>query len=123
MGQRIRVVVAIQPRLMRELVLAIIADEPNIEVVAEVQNEMEIVQVVDGAHPDFLIVSLNESSQRPACCDILLLRYPELRILALAPERNRGMFYYRDSSDIHESEVESSEVGILHAMGCKTQGT
>jgi DNA-binding NarL/FixJ family response regulator len=119
MDQPIRVVVANQPRLMRELILGTIAEELNIDVVAEVQNEVEIVKVVDDTHPDFLIVSLNASSQRPAVCDILLKRYPELKILALAPERNSGMFYWA-SFDVHEIPVESSEAGILNLIR-KTQ--
>ena len=39
--RKIRVLVANRPRLMRELVLATIADQPDIEVVGETQNESE----------------------------------------------------------------------------------
>ena len=39
---KIRVIVANQPRLMRELVLATIADQSDIEVAGETQNEAEI---------------------------------------------------------------------------------
>ena len=119
MDQPIRVLVANQPRFMRELILGTITEELNIEVVAEVQNEVEIVQAVDGTHPDFLIVSLNESNQRPPFCDDLLRRYPEMKILALAPERNSGRFYWA-SFDIHETPVESSEAAILDVIR-KTQ--
>ncbi len=65
MTQPIRVVVANRPRLMRELVLETIIEQPDIEVVAEIQNEEEIVSVVEGTHPDFLIIALDESNQRP----------------------------------------------------------
>lgn len=119
MDRPIRVVVANQPRLMRELILETIAEELNIEVVAEVQNEIEIAQIVDGTHPDVLIASLDESNQRPAFCDDLLRRYPEMKILALAPERNSGMFFWA-SFDIHGIPVESSEAGILNVIR-KTQ--
>ena len=44
MTQPIRVVVANRPRLMRELVLETIIDQPDIEIVAEIQNEDEIAQ-------------------------------------------------------------------------------
>jgi chemotaxis response regulator CheB len=115
MVQPIRVVVANQPRLMRELVLETIIEHPDIEIVAEIQNEEEIGQVVDGTHPDFLIIALDESGQRPAICDVLLSRYPELKILALAPERNISTFYWA-SLDIHSSPVEASEAGILSTL-------
>jgi chemotaxis response regulator CheB len=120
MGPPIRVVVANQPRLMRELVLETIIEHPDIEIVAEIQNEEEIVQTVDGTHPDFLIIALDESGKRPALCDTLLRRYPEMRILALAPGRNISTYFWA-SFDIHSSPVEASEAGILSTLRRKQQ--
>jgi len=80
-------------RLMRELVLETILEQPDIEIVAEIQNEDEIANAVDGMHPDFLIIALDESGRRPPLCDTLLLRYPKMKILALAPERNVSIFF------------------------------
>jgi chemotaxis response regulator CheB len=115
MTQHIRVVVANRPRLMRELVVETISEQPDIEIIAEIQDEDKIVDAVEEKHPDFLIIALNESDQRPPLCDILLRRYPEMKILALAPERNSSIFYW-GSFDIHESSVEASEAGILSAL-------
>jgi chemotaxis response regulator CheB len=115
MTESIRVVVANQPRLMRELVLEAITEQPDIEIVAEIQNEGEILSVVDTTHPDFLIIALDESNRRPIVCDTLLHRYPEIKILALAPERNSSIFYWA-SFDIHSAEVEASEAGILSTL-------
>ena len=115
MAQPIRVAVANQPRLMRELVLEAIIDHPDIEIVAEIQNEAEIVETVDGIHPDVLIIALDKSDKRPPICDVLLRRHPEMRILALAPERNSSIFYW-GSFAIHESSVEASEAGILDIL-------
>jgi chemotaxis response regulator CheB len=120
MTQPIRVVVANRPRLMRELTLETIIEQPDIEIVAEIQNEDEIVDAVEGTHPDFLIIALDESDQRPQLCDTLLRRYPEMKILALAPERNSSIFYWA-SFDIHESRVEASEAGILSTLRRKSQ--
>jgi chemotaxis response regulator CheB len=115
MTQHIRVVVANRPRLMRELVVETISEQPDIEIIAEIQDEDKIVDAVEEKHPDFLIIALNESDQRPPLCDILLRRYPEMKILALAPERNSSIFYW-GSFDIHETSVEASEAGILSAL-------
>ena len=118
MTQSIRVVVANRPRLMRELVLESLIDQPDIEVVGEIKGEDEIVDAVERMHPEFLIIALDESNQRPPLCDILLRRYPEMKILALAPERNCSIFYWA-SFDIHEAPVEASEVGILNTLRSK----
>jgi chemotaxis response regulator CheB len=115
MAAPVRVVVANQPRLMRELVVETINEQPDIEVVAEIQDESEIMQVVDGTNPDFLIIALDESDKRPPICDVLLQRHPEMKILALAPERNCSIFFWA-SFDIHASPVEASEAGILQAL-------
>jgi len=120
MTQPIRVVVANRPRLMRELVLETISEQADIEIVAEIQNEDEIIGIVMGTHPDFLIVTLDDSDRRPEVCDTLLRHHPEMRILALAPERNRSILFWI-SSDIHESPVEASEAGILTTLRRKSQ--
>jgi DNA-binding NarL/FixJ family response regulator len=120
MTQPIRVVVANQPRLMREMVLETITEQPDIEIVAEIQNENDIAQAVEGTHPDFLIITLENSDQRPLLCDVLLRRYPEMRILALAPELNISMFFWA-SLDIQSSPVEASQAGILGSLRGKKQ--
>jgi chemotaxis response regulator CheB len=111
----VRVLVANQPRLMQELVLATISDQPDVEIVGEVQNENEILTVVEQVQPDFLVVALSASEERPSICDTLLPRYPQMRILALAPERNRGIFYW-STFQIHSGHIESSEEGLLEAL-------
>ena len=62
--KRVRVLVANHPRLMRELVLATIADQPDIEVVGEVQNEGELAEIVEQVLPDVLIIAMDERAYR-----------------------------------------------------------
>ena len=117
----IRVAVANRPRLMRELVLETLTQQPDIEVVAEIQDEDEILGIVEDTHPDIVIITLDESDERPHLCDVLLSRYPNLKILALAPERNSSIFFWA-SFDIHHNHVEASEAGILGALRCQAVG-
>src|SRR6202163_2836545 len=58
--KRVRVLVANHPRLMRELVMATIADQPDIEVVGEVQNESDLADIVEQVQPDVLIIAMDE---------------------------------------------------------------
>ena len=116
---KIRVLVANRPRLMRELVLETISDQPDIEIVGEVTDTADIERMVAESKPDFVIIALEEADQRPTICDGLLARSPGTRILALAPERNRGLFFWT-VVDIRSACVESSEVGILNALRGKT---
>lgn len=111
----IKVLVANRPRLMRELVLATIADQPDIEVVGVVENEDAIAETVEQAHPDFLIIGLDRSEERPKICDVLLDRFPHIRILAMAAERNSTICYWA-YLEIRCHRVENSEAGILRAL-------
>ena len=120
MAEKVRVLVANRPRLMRELVLATISDQPDIEVMGEITQDSEIAQMVDEAKPDFLIIALDRADQRPALCDALLEKYPEMKILALAPERNSSVFFW-SVRDIRSARVESSEEGILSTLRGRTQ--
>lgn len=116
---KIRVLVANRPRLMRDLVLATISDQPDIEVVGEIQDDASILRVVEQCRPDFLIIALDKPEDRPHICDQLLDRFPHLGILALAPERNNSVFYWA-SLDIRSNKVETSEDGILSALRGRT---
>jgi len=113
--KRVRVLVANRPRLIRELVLATISDQPDIEIVGEVANESDLIEVVEQVQPDVLILAMDDTEKRLGQCGFLLGRHPEMRILALAPEQNRGTFYWA-IVDIRTKPVESSEAGILNAL-------
>jgi hypothetical protein len=78
------------------------------------------VEIVEQARPDVLIVALDdqmrhEQESRLGECGFLIGRYPRMRILALAPEQNRGFLYWA-IIDIRTKAVESSEAGILSAL-------
>ena len=118
--QKIRVLVANRPRLMKDLVLATIGDQPDIEVVGETQDEAEITELVERTRPDYLIIALEDPEVRPGLSGFLLGRYPEMKILALAAERNRGIFYWA-FVDIRSMHVESSEQGILSVLRNKQE--
>jgi len=113
--KRVRVLVAYQPRLMRELVMATIADQPDIEVVGEVLEEARIAETAEEARPDVLLLALETPEKHSALCGFLLGRYPEMRILALAPERNKGIHYWA-VVDIRSEELASCEASVLQAL-------
>jgi cysteine synthase len=104
---------------MRELVLATLSDQPDIEVTGEIQDDSQIVEAVEQALPDFLIVALGDAEERPGICDLLLERHPTMKILAVAPERNTSIFYWATLS-IRSNRIETSEQGILNAVRSRT---
>ena len=121
MDKAIRVLVANRPRLMRELILETLADQPGIEVVGEVTDEVEIPDRVHQTLPDFLVIALDEPGRRPDICETILRAHPEVRILAVASGQNRTICYWA-SFDIHSDDIEPSEAGILNALRNITAG-
>jgi AmiR/NasT family two-component response regulator len=113
--KRVRVLVANRPRLMREMVIATISDQPDIDIVGEVTKDSELNEMIEQTQPDVLIVALEEPEKPLGKCGFLLGRYPRMRILALAPEKNRGVYYWA-MVDIRNKPVESSESGLLNAI-------
>jgi AmiR/NasT family two-component response regulator len=113
--KHLRVLVANRPRLMREMVITTLADQPDIEIIGDVEPATNLADLVDQMQPDVLIVALDEQQKRSEECGFLLGRYPRMRILALAPERNCGIFYW-SIVDIRSRQVESSQAGILSAL-------
>jgi DNA-binding NarL/FixJ family response regulator len=100
---------------MREIVLEIVSAQPDIEVMAEGQDDSAIVELVGQLHPDWVVIALDESDNKPSICDLLFGRYPDLKILALDSGRNHCISY-RATLSIRSSRVESSEKGILDAL-------
>ena len=115
MEKAIRVLVANRPRLLRETILTTFADQPDIEIVGEVADESEIMECVKKTLPNFVVIALDQPGRRPPVCDDLLREHPEVRVIAVAPAKN-FIVYYWASLDIHSSDIEASEEGMLNAL-------
>jgi DNA-binding NarL/FixJ family response regulator len=116
----IRVLVANHPRLMRELVMATISDQPDIEIVGEILHESEVGGAVDQTQPDFLIVALDSHDRPPNFCEAILQSHPHTKIIAIAADRNSTVFYWA-SLRVQSNQIEASEAGVLNALRGITQ--
>jgi len=118
METSVRVLVANRPRLLRELVLSTLSGQAGISIVGETDNEKDVPTLVAETKPDFLLIALDESRKRPVLCDLLLRKFPALKIIAVAPNTNVGIFYWA-SFEIHSSTMEASEEALLEVMRTK----
>jgi chemotaxis response regulator CheB len=103
---------------MREVILETFADQHDIEIVGEVTEESEISESVRRTLPNFVIIALDRPGSRPRICDELLREHPDIRVIAVAPQKNFVVYYWA-SVDIHSNNIESSEEGILNAVRTK----
>ena len=118
---KIKVIVASRPRLMREVVMEMISNQPDIELMAEVQDDGKILDVVGELNPDWIFVALDQPDQQPNICELLFSRFPNLKVLALASEKNSCICYWA-SVTVRSSRVESSEKGILDVLRNRLPG-
>ena len=118
----IRVLVANRPRLIRELMMATISDQPDIEIVGEIEQESEIEGAIEKTRPDFLIVALDKSNHLPAICEAVLQKHPQMRVIGIAPDRNNVMFYWA-SLRIQSNPIEASEASFLSALRGEAEPT
>lgn len=116
----IRVLVANRPRLIRELVIATISDQPDIQVVGEIEEESGIDSAVDQMKPDFLIVALDEHGRLPDFCKSILRKHSQIKIIAIAPDRNMTVFYWA-FLQVRSNQIEASEAGVLSALRGATE--
>jgi len=100
--------------------MATISDQSDIEIVAEIEEESEIAGAVDDAQPDFLIVALDGHDRLPDFCQSILQSHPQLKVIAIAPDRNSTVFYWA-SLRVQSNQIEASESGVLNALRGKIQ--
>jgi AmiR/NasT family two-component response regulator len=115
MDKTFRVLMANQPKLMRELLVEVLTEESWVQIVGEVAHEAEIRELVLKTSPDLLVVTAEKPGKRPVICDQLLREFPALRIIAIADKGNYTVCYWA-SLDIHADNIEPSEQGFLSAV-------
>ena len=112
MTKTFRILMANQPKLMRELLVEMLEEESWIEIVGEVPHESEIRELVQKTAPDLVVVTADRPGRRSAICDELLSEFLALRLIAVTPHEN----YAVSSLEINADEIESSEGGFLGAV-------
>ena len=84
-----------------------------LHLLAEIDDDSKLAEIVAELKPDFVIIALDRSDERPAICDYLLAHHPLIKVLAVAPEHDDSVFFW---ADIRSTAIESSEEGILNAL-------
>ncbi len=114
-AQVIRVAMANQPRMMREVIAMSLATEEGVEVVAQISDEEEISRVIEETKPEFLIVSLDSRRFGRSEREDMLQRHPEIQIMALASDGN-SFTLFSASDGIRSMTYKAAEAEILDVM-------
>lgn len=82
--KKIKILLANHPRMMREVVRKMIDAQPDMEVVGEVLDPLDILVGVRDTQADAVILDL-EDSEESELTSHLLVEYPNLTIVGVAP--------------------------------------
>lgn len=120
-AQLIRVIVANQPPLLRDVIATRLATEEGVEVVAQIGDEAEISRVIEQTMTEFLIISLDSRQFRRPDREDMLQRHPEIKIMALARDGN-SFTLFSASDGIRSVTYNAAEVDILDVMRSNSRG-
>jgi len=117
MTKTIRILVANRPKLMRDLVVSILTEQPDMELVGEVSEEEEedIPRRIRETTPDLIVIALQDPFRPPALCETVLHQYPDVAVIAVAEQANRCVCYWA-VANIESRAIELSERGFLAAV-------
>jgi DNA-binding NarL/FixJ family response regulator len=112
--RKIKVLLASRPKMLSEVISNMIAHQPDMEVVGEVLDPIELLLAVRATKVDVVIVTPLDSEGEPRICIHLLAEHPQLKIVALSA-KGEAAFLYESGS--HKRRIdEPSEQSILGAI-------
>lgn len=116
--KKIKVLLANRPRMMREMVRQIIEDQQDMEVAGEVLAPVDLLVAVRETKADAVILGMNDSEEL-GLTSHLLVEYPGLTILSLAPNGSRGFIRpgRREIAEPSKAEILGALRQAVHGQG------
>lgn len=88
----LKVLLANRPKMLRELLRDLVCQQPDMDVVGEALDPLEVLYSVRKTEADIVVTTLPRSGE-PGISSHLLAEFPELLVLALAPAGDRATLY------------------------------
>ena len=111
--EQIRVILANEPRLLREMLKRVFNKRFDLDVVAEVTNLSRLPVIIDRTHPQWVVVSLLPNGDFPSYALALPSLYPRVGLVAVAADGSRVKV---KSGDLFERDLEGISLGDLLAI-------
>src|SRR6476660_4004808 len=109
----IKVLLANDPLILREVVREIIARQPDMEVVGEILDPLGVLLAVKETEADVVVISLRDSEE-PGLVSHLLAECPYVTVLGLASQGDTAIIV--QMCLWRKGIVDPSEVNILRAL-------
>lgn len=111
--QSTRVILANEPRLLREMLKRVITRAPELQVVGEVTDPTKLSPLLHKTHAQWLIVSLWPEGLVPGAIESLLVEHSSLGILGMAGDGSQARIKRAEST---EQELHNLSLNRLIAV-------
>ena len=91
-SHRIRVLLASMPRMLRDVFKLLIVEQPDMEVVGELGNGVELLLATSQIQPDIVIMGV-EGSELPGIGSHLLNEFPHVKLLGVTADAQHLSLY------------------------------
>lgn len=112
--RKIKVLLASRPKMLSEVIRYMVERQPDMEVMGEVLDPMELLLAVKTTGAEVVIVAPLEANGEPHICTQLLAAYPQLKIVTQSAKGEAAFLY--ESGSPKQRIDEPSEPSILGAI-------
>jgi DNA-binding NarL/FixJ family response regulator len=111
------VILAYEPRLVREMLRRVICKTSTLEIVAEVTDLAQLLPVVEETDAQCVITSLSADGEAPDVVESLLAVHPSVCVLAVANDGSQAKIKCADASKrAADSPWLDALVAVLHQL-------
>jgi DNA-binding NarL/FixJ family response regulator len=115
--RKIKVLLAIRPRMLSEVVRHSVERQPDMEVVRELIDPIGLLFALRATEAEVLITTSGDSDREPGLGSSLLAAYPHLKIMALSATGGTAVLYETGSPKQRIDDVgEESMLGAIRAL-------
>jgi len=111
---KIRIMLASRPQMLSAVIRSMVAHQPDMEVVGEVLDPIELLMAVRKILVDVIIITPIKAVGEPRICRQLLGEQPSIKVVTLSAEGEAAYLYQSDSPKIRFDQP--SEQAILSAI-------
>jgi DNA-binding NarL/FixJ family response regulator len=112
--RKIKVLLAIRPRMIADVVRHLVEQQPDMAVIGEVIDLTELLLAIRTTGAEVVIITPADSDGESGICSDLLLTYPQLKIMALSAKGDTAVLYELGSPRKRMDDV--GEAAILGAI-------
>ena len=91
--RKIKVLLAIRPRMLSEVIKHTVERQPDMEVVRELIDPSGLLRALRATEVEVVIITLVDSDREPGLGSSLLAAYPRLKILTLSARGDTAVLY------------------------------